>query len=173
MSQPTLLQPSARDAHHGSGAAASPTVTFVLGTQEYGLSVAHVLEIVPIPAMLRLVGTPAYLVGVLNRRGRHLAVLDGRILVGESVQYDLNRYIIIVGRTADNMEQVIAPFGLLVDQVCDVHVFEPESLTPVSKGAGAAFLWGIARWTDRSVLLFGFEELLALASAISMDVAPA
>jgi purine-binding chemotaxis protein CheW len=173
MSQLALLQPPAPDTHHTSFAAALPTLTFIIGTQEYGLPVADVLEIVPVPAMLRLVGTPAYLVGVLNRRGRHLAVLDGRILVGEPAQYDLNRYIIIAGRAADNMEQVIAPCGLLVDQVCDVRVLEPESLAPFSKGAAASFLWGIARWTDRSLLLFGFEELLALAPAISKGVGPA
>ena len=172
MSQSTQIQPSAPHARRGSSAVL-PAVTFMLGTQEYGLPVADVVEIVPIPAMLTLAGAPPRVVGLLSRRGRYLAVLDGRILVGEPAPYDCDRYVVIAGRASPNTRQVAALVGLLVDRVCDVHVFEAESLTPLRTGAAAPFLRGVARQAARSVLLLGFEELLALAPAISLDTAPA
>ena len=172
MSQLTLIQPSAPNGRHGSSAAL-PAVIFVLGTQEYGLPVAHVVEIVPIPAMLTLAGAPSYLVGLLNRRGRYLAVLDGRILVGEPAPYDCDRYVIIAGHASPDTPQVVALVGLLVDRVCDVHVFEAESLTPLRTGTAAPLLRSIARRAASSVVLFGFEELLALTAGISIDMAPA
>jgi purine-binding chemotaxis protein CheW len=173
MSQLTPLQLSAPAARPRSLAAALPAVTFVVGSQEYGLPVADVLEIVPMPALLTLAGAPASLVGLLNRRGAYLPVLDSRVLVGEPVQYDLNQYIVIAGRAAGNLQQAAALLGLLVDRVCDVHMFEAESLTPLSSGTAAPFLRGVARCADRSVLLFGLEELLALVPAISREVVPA
>jgi purine-binding chemotaxis protein CheW len=171
MPELTLIHPSAPDAHRGLSAVL-PTVTFVLGAQEYGLPVADVVEIVPIPAMLALAGAPPYLVGLLNRRGRYLAVLDGRILVGEPAPYDCDRYIIIAGHALPGTRQIGALVGLLVDQVCDVHAFDAESLAPLGAGTAAAFLRGIARRATRSVLLFGFEELLALTPAIGIETAP-
>jgi chemotaxis signal transduction protein len=67
----------------------------------------------------------------------------------------------------------MALVGLLVDEVCAVHVFEAESLTPLRTGTAAPYLRSIARRAASSVLLFGFEELLALTPAISIDMAPA
>jgi purine-binding chemotaxis protein CheW len=169
MSQLSMLRSSAPEALVGPLAAAPTTVTFAIGTQDYGLSVANVFEIVPIPAMLVLAGAPAYLIGLLNRRGRYLPVLDGRILVGEPVQYDLDRYVIIAGRASANMQHVVPLLGILVDQVRDVCVFETESLTPLGTGTAAPFLDSVTRRADRSVLLFNLEELLALVPSISMD----
>ena len=164
MSQLTLLQPLAP--------AALPTVTFVVGGQEYGLPVADVLEIVPMPALLTLAGAPANLVGLLNRRGRYLPVLDSRALGGEPVQYDLNQYIIIAGRAAANTQHTVAILGLLVDRVCDVQAFEAENLTALGRTMAAPFLRGVARRPNRSVLLFDLEELLALAPTMSLEVVP-
>jgi purine-binding chemotaxis protein CheW len=172
MSQFSLIQPSAPDARQGPSAVL-PVVTVVLGAQEYGLPVADVVEIVPIPAMLTLAGAPPYLVGLLNRRGRYLAVLDGRILVGEPAPYDCDRYIVIAGHALPGTQQIAALVGLLVDQVCGVYAFDAESLTPLPAGTAAPFLRTIARRAARPVLLFGFDELLALAPAISIDTAPA
>jgi chemotaxis signal transduction protein len=125
------------------------------------------------PALLRLAGAPASLVGLLNRRGWYLPVLDSRVLVGEPAQYDLNRYIVIAGRAAGNLQHAAALLGQYDDRVCDVGAFEAESLTPLSSGMAAPFLRGVARCADRSVLLFGLEELRALAPAISREMVPA
>jgi chemotaxis signal transduction protein len=170
MSELNMFQSPPARALRGTVVAAPTAVTFVIGTQEYGLPVADVMEIVPIPAMLILAGAPAYVAGLLNRRGRYLPVLDGRILLGEPARYDLDRYVIIAGRASAHEEHVTPLIGILVDQVCDVRMFEPASLTPLGAGAAAPFLDSIARWADHSVLLFKLEEVLALVPSITMDV---
>jgi purine-binding chemotaxis protein CheW len=170
MSELSMFQSPPAGARGGTTAAAPAAVTFMIGTQQYGLPVTNVFEVVPIPAMLILAGVPAYVAGLLNRRGRYLPVLDGRILLGEPARYDLDRYVIIAGHASANEKHVTPLIGILVDQVCDVRMFEPESLTPLGAGAAASFLDSIARWADRSVLLFKLEELLALVPSITMDV---
>jgi purine-binding chemotaxis protein CheW len=170
MPQLSILRSSVPEALSGPLAAAPTAVTFVIGTQEYGLPVADVVEVVAMPAMLNVAGAPAYLIGLLNRRGRYLPVLDGRMLVGEPVQYDLDRYVIIAGRASANVGDLVPLLGILVDQVCDVRVCATESLTALGAGAAAPFLDSVVRWADRSVLLFNLEELLPLAPSISADV---
>ena len=171
MSQFTMLRSSAHNTRPESFAATLTAVTFLIGTQEYGVPVPGVFAIVPIPAILTVPGAPAYLAGLLNLYGRYLPVLDGRILVGEPIRYDLDQYIIIAGHARAHMQPVVPFLGLLVDQVCEVRIFETDSLTPLSSTMAAPFLRGVARWADRSVLLFSLEQLLALAPSISMEVA--
>ena len=170
MSQFTMFRSSAREALPGSIGASLTAVTFAIGTQEYGLPVADVLEIVPIPAMLSLAGAPAYLAGLLNRRGRYLPVLDSRVLLDEPVQYDLDRYIIIAGRASASSGPVVPMLGLLIDRMSEVRVFESANLTPLSSAVVAPFLHSVARSADRSVLLFDVEPLLALTPSIGVDV---
>ena len=107
MPELSIVQSPPVGARGGTAAVATTAMTFAIGTQQYGLPVANVFDVVPIPAMLILAGAPTYLIGVLNRRGRYLPVLDGRILLGEQAPYDLDRYVIIAGRaSANNAEHV-------------------------------------------------------------------
>src|SRR5215208_237074 len=100
--------------------ASSPTTqqdalieTFQLEHQRYGLALEVVREIVRLPALIMLAGAPPALCGLLNLRGQHLPVLDGRVLVGECSQYDLSSQIVIAGRAQPEL-------GILVDQVNEV-----------------------------------------------------
>lgn len=166
-----MFQGTILDAHvPGERSTAVPLVTFAIGPQEYALPVAQVLEIVRLPALLALTGAPAYLCGLLNRRGRHLPVLDGRVLMGEPPQFSLNSQIIIAGvvcdPSLDGGAQVIPILGLLVDEVRDVRM--AGRCTPLRSGAGAPFLSGVIDWADRSAVLCDLEVLRTMAP----DLAP-
>jgi purine-binding chemotaxis protein CheW len=138
---------------------------FALGPQEYALPVAEVLEVVRLPSLLALAGAPAYLRGLLNRRGRQLPVLDGRVLVGEPPHYHLNSQIVIAGHT-NGGAHAVPLLGLLVDEVHDVRPFGAGCLTPLNTTTAAAYLRGVVDWTDRSALLFDLTALVALAPTV-------
>lgn len=157
MALPTTLDPLR--------AAPSAAVLFALGPQEYGLPVAEVLEIVRLPGLLTLAGAPAYLCGMLNRRGRQIPVFDGRALVGEPPHYHLNSQIVIAGHT-NGGARAVPLLGLLVDEVRDVRPFQAGSLTPLNTTTAAAYLRGVLDWDDRSALLFDLEALFALAPTV-------
>ena len=53
-----------------------------LGGCRYAVGMDEVAEVVALPAMTRVPGTPAWLAGVANWRGRMLPVLDVRSLLG-------------------------------------------------------------------------------------------
>lgn len=56
-----------------------------LGSSRYAVSMADVAEVVSLPLVTRIPGSPAWLCGVANWRGRLLPVLDVRVLLGTPV----------------------------------------------------------------------------------------
>lgn len=136
-------------------------VTFQIGRQSYGLPVAVVLEIVPLPLLLQLAGAPATLAGLLNLRGSYLPVLDGRTLTGQQPRYELSSQIVIVG-------QGRPAFGLLVDQVCDVVGFRQQLVTPIDRSAAASFIGSvIGTEGGSSVVLLDWQALMELAPQLA------
>src|SRR5262245_43071445 len=110
-------------------------VTFQIARQQYALPLAVALSIVRLPALVPLAGAPPTLCGLLNLHGQYLPVLDGRTLVGEPAQYDLNSQIVIAGRGKPEL-------GLLVDQVREVCTLAAGQLTPLRRADAAPFLTG-------------------------------
>lgn len=137
------------------------TVTFRIAAQHYGLQVGEVLEIVRIPALVNLAGAPDYLCGLLNRRGDYLPVIDARRLIGAPSAIDLNSQIVLVGR-AQALGAATPLFGLLVDQVLDVQIFQASQYTPLNRNVHAPFLCGVIDSGDGSILILGVNELADL-----------
>ncbi len=89
-----------------------------------------VIEVVHLPALVALAGAPPTICGLLNLHGRHLPVLDGRALLGATIDHDLHNQIMIVGRDQPGL-------GLLVDQVCDVYSVPAGQMVPIKRGDAA------------------------------------
>ncbi len=146
-------------------------VTCSIERQQYGLPLTAVLQVVRLPALLTLVGAPRWICGLLNLRGHYLPVLSGRVLVDAEPHYDLTNQIIIVG----NMHQHRSPsprFGLLVDQVHDVQTFHRQRFTSFEQDAASAFLCGVMRAHDTSILVCSIDELLHFLPGEHTDSGP-
>jgi purine-binding chemotaxis protein CheW len=160
---PTALQPAVSLAPEPDAASGSVypgqnmvVVLFQLGDQQYGLPLTVVHEIVRLPALIMLAGAPPALCGLLNLRGRHLPVLDGRVMVGEPALYALSSQLVIAGRGKPEL-------GLLVDQVLDVSTVAAELIMPINRPDVAPFLTSVFKVADGSVLLFDLPALLVSA----------
>src|SRR5215217_3577514 len=60
------------------------TVTFRLGAGRYGVDARLVREVLPLAGYTPLPGTPPFVLGLINLRGRLLAALDIRPLLGSA-----------------------------------------------------------------------------------------
>lgn len=56
-------------------------LVFSLAGERYGIETAHVLEVIPLRELTPVPGTPSFVLGVVNHRGRILPVLDFRRLL--------------------------------------------------------------------------------------------
>ncbi|MGB9804268.1 chemotaxis protein CheW [Desulfofundulus sp.] len=125
-------------------------VVFRLKEQTYGVDISHVLEIIRALDITAIPGTPDFVEGVINLRGRVVPVIDlARRLGLDPVNVTANTRIVIVevgGTTA----------GMMVDGVSEVLSLSQESIQPpppMVAGIAAAYLKGIALLDDRLIIL--------------------
>lgn len=106
--------------------AAAPVevVTVRLGASRYAVPMGVVAEVGRPPALTRVPGLPGWVAGVANWRGRVLAVIDLRPLLGEAAT-PLDRR----GRLAVLRRGSVA-VGLLVDAVEGTRLVEPDLVEP-------------------------------------------
>ena len=102
----------------------SEVVVLRLGATRYCLAMAHVAEVARPPGLTRVPGLPAWLAGVANWRGRVLAVLDLRPLLGEVAADPGRRSRLIVLRRGE------VAVGLLTEGVDGTRQVAADDVEP-------------------------------------------
>lgn len=111
-----------------------PVLTFRLGEQDYGLRIEHVVEVAAMVAYSPVADTNPALLGLVNRHGTVLPLLDLRkVFEVPATAIDTN-VLFIVATYQD------ALVGVVVDMVNQVEYIVAKSLR-VAPGGG--------RWVDR------------------------
>jgi len=137
-------------------------VSFALGEETYSLPVAAVHEILRVGQITRVPHAPTSVLGVCNRRGRVLPVVDLRIRLGlePSPATPASRIMVVAsdGRL----------LGLLVDSVRQVEGIRrsrvqspPESVAAVAAGA----VQGVVEQEGRMIVLLELASLLQIGQA--------
>src|SRR5829696_6942259 len=90
------------------------TVIFRLGAGRYGVSARLVREVQPLAGYTPLPGTPRFVLGLINLRGRLLAALDIRPLLGSPASPPSSSAALLIV-SASGIE-----IGLLADEVIEV-----------------------------------------------------
>jgi chemotaxis signal transduction protein len=99
-----------------------------LGQARYGLAIAEVREVGVMQALEKVVGAPPHLLGLLNRQGQPLPLLDlRRILGAEPPPPRLDDLFVVVQR--DNVL-----LALLVDEVLGVAEMDASDFRPLVHG---------------------------------------
>ncbi|WP_068306061.1 chemotaxis protein CheW [Pararhodobacter sp. CCB-MM2] len=118
-------------------------VTFGIGKAFFALPVDPVVEILEARETAPLPRAPRHLLGLIDRRGASVPVVDMRALLGQPERADgLDTRIIVIAFVAEGQPERLV--GLRVDQVLDVGTIQQDVEMP---GADA----GILRWRERMV----------------------
>lgn len=132
-------------------------LTLFLGSEEYGVDVMKVQEIIQILPITRVPHAPEFIRGVMNLRGRIVPVIDLRRRMHMSPAPDARETCIVVVRTRELL------MGLTVDQVRDVVDMtapEIEDVPDFGTAVDTRYLAGVARRDARVVLLLDVERVL-------------
>jgi purine-binding chemotaxis protein CheW len=137
---------------------------FALAAERYAVETARVREVQPLRTLTPLPGTPAFVRGIVNLRGRILPVYDLKKFFGlpEAGLTDLHR-IIVVGADFE--------LGLLADQVVGVRTLSRRALQPslpTLTGIGAEFLLGV---TAERLVVLDLPRILADPKLVVQDEA--
>jgi purine-binding chemotaxis protein CheW len=149
----------------GKGQRGGKFLTFFLASEEYGLEILTVHEIIGMMPITRVPRTPDFIRGVINLRGKVIPVVDLRLKFGmESVQQTEETCTIVV--QAQGVEM-----GIIVDKVSEVSDI-PEAAIDDAPYFGAEvrtdFLLGIGKSEGRVKLLLDIDKVLSAQEVIDM-----
>jgi len=128
---------------------------FRLADERYAVETRYVREVHPLRDLTPLPGTPAFVRGIVNLRGRIVPVFDLKkfFSLPEQGLTDLHRIIVVRGRDLE--------LGLLADVVVSVRLIAADKLTPALptlSAIGAEYLKGVS---DERLVVLDLERILA------------
>lgn len=132
-------------------------LTFRIASEEYGIEIRHVTEIIGVQKITEVPDTPHYLKGVINLRGKIIPVVDVRIRFNmEEIPYGDRTCTIVVDVSGTSI-------GLIVDEVLEVvnipedNVSEPPK---TAKGSNGRYIQGMGKVGESVKILLNIERLL-------------
>ena len=132
-------------------------LTFVLGSEQYGVEIVKVREILGVLPITPMPQAPHYVKGVINLRGKVIPVLDTRTKFGMPEKETTPETCIIVVDVGGTS------VGLLVDTVKEVMDIREEQIEdPPRFGAGAdnGFIRGLGKIGDQVKILLDIDRVL-------------
>ena len=140
--------------------AAGEYLTFVLGTEEYGIEILKVQEIRSYEQPTRIANAPAFVKGVVNLRGVIVPIVDLRLkLACESAEYNDFTVVIVL-----NVKGRVV--GAVVDSVSDVLELAAGTIKAapeMNSTVDTSFITGIGSIQDRMLILMDIEALMSSA----------
>jgi purine-binding chemotaxis protein CheW len=135
----------------------SEFLTFVLGSESYGIDILKVQEIRGYDAVTPIANTPAFIKGVINLRGKIVPIVDLRVKFNMGrVEYNEFTVVIILnlgGRVV----------GIVVDGVSDVMRLDAGQIRAVPDivaSIDTRYITGLATVAEKMFILIDIERLM-------------
>ncbi len=141
-------------------------VVFRLHTEEFGVGITDVREIVKPRHITKLPHVDDYIEGVTNLRGEVIPVICLRKRFGIEAQEDTADTRIIILEVNDSM------VGFIVDAVTEtLRISENAIEPPPSSVAGlqADYLAGVGKFEDRLLILLEVDKILTSEEQIQLE----
>ena len=127
-----------------------------VGSEQYGIDIRYIDNIVRMQVVTRVPKVPAYLKGVINLRGEVIPVMSIRLKMGlEADEITRATRIIILKQQEGNV-------GVMVDEVKEVVTLTEEQIDKVShesKEGKANFITGIGKHNNELISLLDLNSI--------------
>ena len=132
-------------------------LTFQVGTEEFGISIRHVTEIIGLQKITDVPDMPGFIKGVINLRGKVIPVMDVRSRFKlESREYDDRTCIVVVNIKDKSV-------GLVVDRVSEVSDIPESQIEPpaqIGSGTASRYIQGMGKIGEEVKILLDVDKLL-------------
>jgi purine-binding chemotaxis protein CheW len=132
-----------------------------LGTEEFGISVLQVKEIMKMQEITSVPQTPVFLQGVINLRGRIVPVVNLRSKFHMADQVYSERTCIVVVRV--QMHDGEQPLGIVVDGVIEVLLLDSDDIEDApdfGRELAASYVRGMAKNKGKVKILLDIDRVL-------------
>ncbi len=137
-------------------------LTFQLASEEFGICVLKVREIMGLQEITAVPQTPAHIKGVINLRGKVVPVIDLRLKFGLANAEYSQRTCIIVTQIQGESTHVL--MGIIVDGVSEVLNLAPAEIedTPdFGEEVAGQYLLGMAKVKGKVKILLDIDKVLS------------
>ncbi len=137
-------------------------LTFSLASEEYGIGILKVREIIGMLPITSVPQTPEFVKGVVNLRGKVIPVIDLRLKFGmPEIDYTERTSIIVVEVTGRSDTVQI---GIVVDSVSEVVNIKSEDIEDTPKFGSrlnTGYILGMAKLEGRVKILLNIDQVLS------------
>jgi purine-binding chemotaxis protein CheW len=133
-------------------------LTFVLGSEEYGIEILKVREIIGMMDITSVPQTPDYMKGVINLRGKVIPVIDLRLKFEMTELKHTQETCTIVVEVNSSL------IGIIVDTVSEVVNIGGEAVedTPAfGQGIDTDFIIGLGKVHEKIIILLDIEQVMS------------
>jgi purine-binding chemotaxis protein CheW len=133
-------------------------VSFRLGSEEYGVDIAQVQEIIRLVEITHVPRAPRFMEGVINLRGQLIPIIDLRTRFGMQRVAATKSTRIVVTEIAGKR------VGMIVDSVSEVlniptdHVEEAPDMVA---GVGTEYIAGVGKVNDRLIIMLDLAMVIS------------
>ncbi len=133
-------------------------LTFIIGSETYGIQIRYVTEIIGMQAFTEMPEMPDYVKGLINLRGKIIPLIDVRTRFKKEARADDDRTcIIVVDLNGKSM-------GLIVDSVSEVLTIPVENIEELAElhaGQSNKYITRVGKIGDTVILLLDSEKLIS------------
>jgi purine-binding chemotaxis protein CheW len=145
-------------------------LTFKLGSEEFGVRVIKVREIMGIQQITSVPQTPEYLKGVINLRGKVIPVIDLRLKFGlPPIEYTQRTCIVVVQVEGEAGTILV---GLVVDAVSEVlnlAASDIEDTPDFGSRLTTPFILGMAKLKGKVKILLDIDRVVNNQEIAALD----
>jgi purine-binding chemotaxis protein CheW len=131
---------------------------FNISSEVYGIDIAHVIEIIEVQKITEVPDMPPYIKGVINLRGRVIAVMDLRLRFGMEERIHDDRTCIIV------LDIEGTSIGFVVDTVAEVRDIMEKDIEPPprfkTESEKNRYISGLAKIGDEVKILIDVNKVV-------------
>lgn len=144
-------------------------VTLALGSEVFAVPVDYVREILDYKAPFAIPEGPAYLLGLMDVRGRATPTLDLRVKLGlAAAEPTLSTRVLVLDIP---LEDRVLALGLVADRVIEVIAVAEEQVEPapdIGVRWRSDYIRGVVRQESGFVVLFDLARLLTSQEAAAL-----
>jgi len=126
-------------------------VSFKIGSEEFGINIMKVQEIIRMQEITKVPQMPDFIEGILNLRGNVIPVVDLRKKFNLEVSEKTSESRIIVVSVLDRV------MGIVVDGVSEVLRMNDEQIQPpppIISNIGREYIKGVGKLDNKRLLIF-------------------
>jgi purine-binding chemotaxis protein CheW len=133
-------------------------VTFKLGSEEFGVDILKVQEIIKMMNVTKIPNAPAFIEGVINLRGKIIPIVDLRKRLGfKDQEFDKSTRVIVV-----ELDGLV--LGFIVDSVSEVLRIPEDTIEPppsMVAGIESEYIEGVGKLDDRLLILLELKKIFS------------